>query len=57
MKQKLIKAETELRSAFVMARANRMEIRLANQLRDTILALEQCRFILYQLEGDNHYAN
>jgi hypothetical protein len=57
MKQKLIKAETELRSAFVMARANRMEIRLANQLRDTILSLEQAKFTLFQLQGDGHYAN
>lgn len=57
MKQKLIKANTQLREAFIMARANRVELKLANQLKQAILATEQSLFTLRQLEDEGFHAN
>jgi len=57
MREKLIIANTHLREAFTMARANRMERGLANRLRDAIVATEDSITTLDVLKAGKHYAN
>jgi hypothetical protein len=57
MKQKLLKAQTELREAYVMARSNRVELRLSNEIKDGIVAVESAIFTLMQLNSEGYHAN
>jgi hypothetical protein len=57
MKQKLLKAQTELREAYVMARANRAELRLSNEIKTSIVAVESAIFTLVQLQSEGYHAN